>query len=162
MQRAPDILAERLSTERSADAEQQQPSATKLEKPAVAGGLKLKELLALLARKYSVPQRAITNLIFCTCARCDPETLEDLVRWFAPMHRPLEGTPEYERLAGLVAKYVWTLREDTIALEGSEAAVAQLEAKRGKQAIKRRVLFLGRANIKNVTSLRKDLYNFRV
>lgn len=177
MQRAPDVPAERLPSGQSADTaaavahQQQQQLAAKTapknavsepEKPAAAGGLKLKELLALLARKYCVPQRAITNLIFCTCARCDPETLEDLVRWFVPAHRPLEGTPEYERLAGLVAKHVWTLREDTIALEGSETAVAQLEAKRGKQAIKRRVLFLGRANIKNVASLRKDLYNFRV
>lgn len=180
MQRAPDVSAERLPSERSANAtkttahqqqQQQQQSAVKTaprnavsepEKPATAGGLKLKELLAMLARKYNVPQRAITNLIFCTCARCDSETLEDLVRWFTPAHRPLEGTPEYERLAGLVAKHVWTLREDTIALEGSETAVAQLEAKRGKQAIKRRVLFLGRANIKTVASLRKDLYHFRV
>ncbi|GAA5882565.1 hypothetical protein JCM3774_002351 [Rhodotorula dairenensis] len=127
------------------------------EKP---GGLKLKDLIAALARKYGVSERAITNLVFCMCAKCDQATLEDAIRWFVPAHRPLAGTPEHERLARLVAKHVWTLREDTIALEGSEAAVAQLEAKRGRHAIQRRVAFLGRAHIKNVASLRKDLYTF--
>lgn len=126
---------------------------------AAAKGPRLKDLVTTFARKYGVPERTVTNLMFCTCAKCD-ETFEDVIQWFAPAHRPLEGTPDHERLARLVSKSVWTLREDTIALEGSERAVAQLEAKRGKHAIQRRVAFLGRAQIKNVASLRKDLYVF--
>ncbi|GAA5977948.1 hypothetical protein JCM10908_004173 [Rhodotorula pacifica] len=149
-----------LPTGTSKNASQGVGPASNRGKSAATSGVKLKELIKSLARKYGVTSTAVTNLFFCISAKDDTALFEDLVRWIAPAHRPLIGTPEYERLAQLVAREVWTLREDTIALEGSEAAVAQLETKRGKEAIKRRVRFLGKANIKNVASLRKELYNF--
>lgn len=111
-----------------------------------------------LARQYGVHRETIKHIMFCICAKGDMVNLAHLVKWFSPTHRPAEGTREYDELRKLAHDQVWTLREDTIVLEGSDSALEQLACKRGLAAIKKRRHFLQRAKITSVGLLRKDLY----
>lgn len=116
----------------------------------------LAEDIANHSRRYGLPQQSIKNLMFCSSAR---DGLEELLPWFAPAHRPPEGSAEHERLRQLVQQEVWSYRDDMIVLAGSDSARKQLAAKRGEQAIRRRKRFLARARMDQVGALRKDLYD---
>ncbi|GAA5828474.1 hypothetical protein JCM3770_003261, partial [Rhodotorula araucariae] len=127
------------------------PSATRVRRP-------LKDELADIAAEFGHSFSAIRDLFFCCSALSDMTILRSAAAFYSDSARPAEGTAEFARLRARVARHVWSLREDTIVLEGTDEARARVEERKGPGAVERRRNFLRRAKMVKVADLRPSAY----
>lgn len=118
----------------------------------------LKEVLESIAAEYRLSFNRVRNLFYCYSALNDFATFRDVVSFFSEPFKPDEGSVEHARAKRAVERYLWSLREDEIVLEGTEAAQQRIEDKKGKGAVVRRRQFLHKARVNRVSELTRDRY----
>jgi hypothetical protein len=118
----------------------------------------LKEVLESIAADYHLSFNRVRNLFFCYSALNDFTTFREIASFFSEPFKPDEGSVEYTQAKRAVERYLWSMREDEIVLEGTDAARKRIEEKKGKGAVARRRQFLHKARVKQVSDLARDRY----
>ncbi|BGO89681.1 hypothetical protein NBRC10512_002610 [Rhodotorula toruloides] len=119
----------------------------------------LKEVLESIAADYHLSFNRVRNLFYCFSALNDFTTFREIASFFSEPFKPDEGSVEYTQAKRAVERYLWSMREDEIVLEGTEAARKRIEEKKGKGAVARRRQFLNKARVKQVSDLARDRYS---
>ncbi|BGO97781.1 hypothetical protein RTBOTA2_001497 [Rhodotorula toruloides] len=118
----------------------------------------LKEVLESIAADYHLSFNRVRNLFYCYSALNDFTTFREIASFFSEPFKPDEGSVEYAQAKRAVERYLWSMREDEIVLEGTEAARKRIEEKKGKGAVARRRQFLHKARVMRVSDLARDRY----
>lgn len=156
----------RPTTGASAPASAHAPASTP--SPASVARLPLKDELAAIGAAHGLSFTATRDLYFCVSALNDMSILRDAALFFSspsgPASAPPEGVSpqEWDRVRRRVDKYVWSLREDAVVLEGTDDARRRVEERKGRGAVERRREFLRRARMTKVADLRTSFYQHKV
>ncbi|GAA5953945.1 hypothetical protein JCM3765_000704 [Sporobolomyces pararoseus] len=114
--------------------------------------------LEKIAQDLDLDINFVDGLYFRCCAPSNLDLFRDIAKMYSPKLRPDPSTSEYQKLEKKIKLWLWDYEEDKILLEGTKEEKAQLEKKKSKKAVTRRLEFFKRSKKNKIEQLPPRYY----